>query len=111
MQKDVEIAQLEKQLAELAYQEKRYNLDIRDKLYAHELNEARIKELLQQNVAPKDLEQLKEFVRVQTEQVQTRAKASEEAKQIQQVKGKKVKILEDDYQKLIAEQKRLKNIT
>lgn len=110
VQKDVEIAQLEKQLAELAYQEKRYNLDIRDKLYAHELNEARIKELLQQNVAPKDLDQLKEFVRVQTEQVQTRAKASKEAEQVRDAKQAEAKGLDKKVKDLLDEQQKLEKI-
>lgn len=111
VQKDVEIAKLEKQLAEFALQENRYSLHIRDKVYAHELNEARIKELLEQNVAPKDLDQLTEFVKVQKKQVQMRAIETKEAEQVRDAKKTDVDELTTQELKLTNEQKRLENIT
>ncbi|HAS41154.1 MAG TPA: hypothetical protein DCS93_11780 [Microscillaceae bacterium] len=70
VQKDMEIAMAEEKLAKLAKDENAYSLDIQKSIKG-ELSAEKIGELLDKNVAPKDIGQLEQFVDQQAKRVQS----------------------------------------
>ncbi|EAY26523.1 hypothetical protein [Microscilla marina] len=94
VQKDLDIAHIEQALAKFAKEENAYTLNIKKTIDANDLqDEAKVVQMLQQNVAPKDLEQLKRFIEVQAKQVQSQKDQGLHADQQFKIKEKEAKDL------------------
>lgn len=110
VQKELDIAHIEKELATFAKEENAYTLNTKKSIDVDALkDEASIVKMLQQNVAPKDLEQLKVFIDVQAKQVQSQKDQGLNAAQLAEKKAQEVLTLEKTQATLIAEQKALFN--
>lgn len=104
VQKDMDIALLERQLAALAREENAYSLSITQTIQANNLDEKAVAALLQKNVAPQDLKQLKVFIEVQAKQVTSQKERQITASETFAAKEEEIVTINNTKEALLGEQ-------
>ena len=96
VQKEMEIARAEEQLAKIAKEENAHTLEITKAIKTQDLTSEKISAMLDKNVAPKDIAQLELFIGVQQRKVQSFTDRGIQT-------GKSLKIEKDNLEQLKAE--------